>query len=31
VYRQFMQLSYHIRLAWGYQAIKQAHIAQLLG
>lgn len=31
VYRQFMQLVYHVRLAWGYQAIKQAHIATLLG
>jgi len=31
VYRQFMQIVYHVRLAWGYQAIKQAHIATLLG
>lgn len=31
VYRQFMQLVYHVRLAWGVQAIKQAHIAALLG
>lgn len=31
VYRQFMQLVYHIRLAWGAQAIKDAHIATLLG
>jgi len=31
VYRQFMQLVYHIRLAWGYQAIKDAHIATLMG
>lgn len=31
VYRQFMQLVYHIRLAWGYQAIKPNHIATLLG
>lgn len=31
VYRQFMQLVYHVRLAWGYQAIKQNHIATLLG
>ncbi|MFZ6655931.1 P22 phage major capsid protein family protein [Undibacterium sp. TJN19] len=31
VYRQFMQLVYHVRLAWGYQAIKQNHIALLLG
>lgn len=31
VYRQFMQLVYHVRLAWGYQAIKPNHIAALLG
>ena len=31
VYRQFMQLSYHVRLAWGYQGVKQNHIAILLG
>jgi hypothetical protein len=31
VYRQFMQIVYHVRLAWGYQAIKDAHIATLLG
>ncbi|WP_230371032.1 hypothetical protein [Paludibacterium denitrificans] len=31
VYRQFMQLVYHVRLAWGCQAIKSNHIAQLLG
>jgi len=31
VYRQFLQLVYHVRLAWGYQAIKQNHIATLLG
>jgi hypothetical protein len=31
VYRQFMQLVYHVRLAWGYQAIKPNHIATLLG
>lgn len=31
VYRQFMQLVYHVRLAWGYQAIKAAHIGILLG
>jgi len=31
VYRQFMQLSYHVRLAWGAQAIKSNHIATLLG
>jgi hypothetical protein len=27
VYRQFMQLVYHVRLAWGAQAIKPNHIA----
>lgn len=31
VYRQFMQLVYQVRLAWGYQAIKSNHIALLLG
>lgn len=31
VYRQFMQLVYHVRLAWGCQAIKSNHIATLLG
>jgi hypothetical protein len=31
VYRQFMQLVYHVRLAWGAQAIKQNHIATLIG
>lgn len=31
VYRQFMQLVYHVRLAWGAQAIKSNHIATLLG
>jgi hypothetical protein len=31
VYTGFLQLTYHVRLAWGYQAIKQAHIASLLG
>lgn len=31
VYRQFLQLVYHVRLAWGYQAIKDAHIATLMG
>jgi hypothetical protein len=31
VYRQFMQLVYHVRLAWGYQAIKSNHIVELLG
>lgn len=31
VYKQFMQLVYHVRLAWGYQAIKPNHIATLIG
>jgi len=31
VYRQFMQMVFHVRLAWGYQAIKANHIATLLG
>lgn len=31
VYRQYMQLVYHVRLAWGCQAIKSNHIALLLG
>jgi len=31
VYRQFMQMVFHVRLAWGYQAVKQNHIATLLG
>lgn len=31
VYRQFMQLVYHVRLAWGAQAVKSNHIATLLG
>jgi hypothetical protein len=31
VYRQFMQLVYHVRLAWGTQGVKSAHTALLLG
>jgi P22 coat protein - gene protein 5 len=31
VYRQFMQLTYHVRLAWGVAAVKANHIANLLG
>ncbi len=31
VYRQFMQLVYHVRLAWGAQCVKDAHTAILMG
>lgn len=31
LYKQFLQNVYHVRLAWGYAAIKQEHIATLLG
>lgn len=31
VYRQFLQLSFHVRLAWGAQGIKANHTAILLG
>ncbi len=31
LYRQFMQLVYHVRLAWGVQCIKPAHVALLRG
>lgn len=31
VYRQFLQVSYHVRIAWGWKAIKPAHIAVLMG
>ncbi|HCT2123166.1 P22 phage major capsid protein family protein [Citrobacter koseri] len=31
VYRQFLQVVYHVRLAWGYRAIKSEHIALLAG
>lgn len=30
-YKQFLQNVYHVRLAWGYAAIKQEHIATLIG
>lgn len=30
-YKQFRQTVYHVSLAWGWQAIKQEHIAVLLG
>lgn len=31
VYRQFLQTVYHVRLAWGFKAVKQDHIAILHG
>lgn len=31
VYRQFLQIVYHVRLAWGCRAIKPDHIAVLAG
>lgn len=31
VYRQFLQLVYHVRLAWGTACIKPAHVATLMG
>lgn len=31
VYRQFLQTVFHVRLAWGFRAIKSEHIALLLG
>lgn len=31
VYRQFMQVVYHVRIAWGCAAIKPDHIATLAG
>jgi hypothetical protein len=30
-YKQFLQNVFHVRLAWGYAAIKPAHIATLMG
>lgn len=31
VYRQFLQTVYHVRLAWGFRAIKPEHIGVLMG
>lgn len=31
VYRQFLQVVYHVRLAWGFRAIKPEHISTLIG
>ncbi len=31
LYRQFRQMVYHVAVAWGVAAIKQAHIATLIG
>lgn len=31
LYKQFLQNVFHVRLAWGYAAIKPEHIATLLG
>lgn len=31
VYRQFLQTVYHVRLAWGFRAIKPEHIGLLIG
>lgn len=31
VYRQFLQTVYHVRLAWGFRAIKPEHIGILVG
>lgn len=31
IYRQYLRLVYHIRMAWGFRAIKPDHIAVLMG
>lgn len=31
VYRQFLQTVYHVRIAWGFKAIKEEHIGLLIG
>lgn len=31
VYKQYLQTTYHVRLAWGVKAIKQEHIGLLIG
>lgn len=31
VYRQFLQTTYHVRLAWGFRCIKPEHVSLLLG
>lgn len=31
LYKQYLQNVFHIRLAWGFRAIKSAHIATLIG
>lgn len=31
VYRQFLQTVYHVRLAWGFKAVKPDHIGVLIG
>jgi len=30
-YKQYLQTVYHVRLAWGFKVIKEAHVAVLLG
>lgn len=31
VYRQFLQVVYHVRIAWGFRTIKSEHVALLIG